>query len=479
MWLWFNVIVAALCAWRMFEVEEFPRWAQSVKAALANSTNVTAEVRLSIHTDDAKHKGNGGNNGGNFLILPDEYINFDKTICQGHENFTTPKPRVEDPVYYVSGKFRVGSRRWNDPLTRLGCRVLLSEAIPPDRIRIARDEFPKSILNSGRYERHMQFVRNATHESGRGAGYWFWKPLLNLALLQDDSVPDGAYVVYADGDRPDVIGFAGEVIEAMALRGHDFAIQQQKLEHAYHRTKGDTFVHFGFSNSSFEEWDDNRQYAANFFVYRKSAEILRFFTEWARLMEDYHQVSDEPSIVANHPRYAEHRHDQTMVDMLIKYAYNDGMPRKERLPIDMSGRSHIGPYMWSWLTGLRTFTLSLENTALPNFQHGPYRNEAAETTKKIAFRKEPFDMTWDEMTESAQEAASFLGYDQSSWDGGAYVPAYATPFKDLTEFKKKAALYLELEYNFYYAEVPEKYVAEVRTSWRNHLSKQGRSIARQ
>ena len=82
-------------------------------------------------------------------------------------------------------------------------------------------------------------------------------------------------------------------------------------------------------------------------------------------------------------------------------------------------------------------------------------------------------MKWDEMTESAQEAASLLWYDRSSWDGGAYVPAYATPFVDLTEFKKKAALYLELEYNFYYAEVPEKYVTRVRKSWRSHLRKQG------
>ena len=336
---------------------------------------------LSIRViSDAEYVGNkwhGDDDAGSFLIQPHEYLNFDQAICQGHDNFTLPKPRVEDPVYYASGKFRVGSRRWNDALTMIGCRVLLSNAIPANRIRIPRDEFPQSIIRNGRYKQHLQFVRNDTHESGRGAGFWFWKPLLNLALLNDDSVPDGAYVVYSDGDRPDVIGFAGEVIEAMALRGHDFAIQHWKGDDTRSRTKGDTFVYFGFTNM--EEWENNSQYSANFFIYRKSAEMVRFFNEWARLMEDYHQVSDEPSIVANHPHYDEHRHDQTMLDLLIKYGYNDGIPGKERLTINMEGRPHISRDKREWLSGLRTFTLSLETTALPKFRHGPYRNELAET----------------------------------------------------------------------------------------------------
>ena len=338
-------------------------------------------IRVSSDAGYVGNKWHGDDDDGGFLIHPHEYLNFDQTICQGHDNFTLPKPRVEEPVYYTTGKFRVGSRRWNDALSRIGCRVLLSNVIPANRIRIPREFFPQSILRSGRYKQHLQFVRNDTHESGRGAGFWFWKPLLNLALLNDDSVPDGAYVVYSDGDRPDVIGFAGEVIEAMALRGHDFAIQQWKREDTRSRTKGDTFVYFGFTNM--EEWENNSQYAANFFIYRKSAEMVRFFTEWARLMEDYHQVSDEPSIVANHPHYDEHRHDQTMLDLLIKYGYNDGIPGKERLTINMGGRTHISRHERRWLSGLRTFTLSLETTALPKFRHGPHRNELAENTQQL------------------------------------------------------------------------------------------------
>jgi len=119
-------------------------------------------------------------------------------------------------------------------------------AVPGDRIWTFRDELPSLLRLHPRFERHRQFLRNATDPSERGAGYWFWKPLLVLGVLQnDDDVPFGSYVIYTDGDRPDVIGYAGGVVERMAQRGHDFAIQQWQGGLETHHTKGDTFEHFG------------------------------------------------------------------------------------------------------------------------------------------------------------------------------------------------------------------------------------------
>jgi len=57
---------------------------------------------------------------------------------------------------------------------------------------------------------------------------------------------------------------------------------------------------------------------------------MQFVNEWADSMKNYHLVSDEPSNSA--PDLAgywqSHRHDQSMLSMMLKYKFGDGLEKK-------------------------------------------------------------------------------------------------------------------------------------------------------
>lgn len=292
-------------------------------------------------------------------LRQNDFIPINDDSCQSvqvPDNSSAAKPQISEAVFYVTARFRVGGKLWDNDLRHLGCRVLKSSAIAANNILVFRDEFPSPLLHHPRYERHRHFLTNATDSSGRGAGYWFWKPLVVLSILQSDDVPSGSYVIYTDSDRIDVIGYVSYVVETLEQRGHDFAIQQWRVGSEVAYTKGDIFEHFGV------KWNgtSTSQYSGNFFVVQKTPTIIEFFHKWARLMEDYHLVSDEPSRFANHPTFVGNRHDQSILSMLLKLDYLDGGMTKTAVEIDTENA-----YVESkkdYVSLLATFSYSLEQS---------------------------------------------------------------------------------------------------------------------
>jgi hypothetical protein len=51
--------------------------------------------------------------------------------------------------------------------------------------------------------------------------------------------------------------------------------------------------------------------------------------EWALLIENYHLVSDEPSLHQNQETFSDNRHDQSLLSMLLKARYSDGGTSKK------------------------------------------------------------------------------------------------------------------------------------------------------
>jgi hypothetical protein len=290
-------------------------------------------------------------------LQQDDFIKLNHTICQGVEvPGIVKKPQVSQSVFYVTGKFRVGDMRWNNDLRGLGCRVLKSTCIPEHNIRVFKDEFPISLLRHPKYEWHRQFLSNVMDASSRGAGQ---KLLIVLSILQRNDVPSNSYVVYTNGNPPDVILYMSHVVESMALQDHDFAIQQWRGGPETKYTKGDIFQHFGLSDYGKLPETNTFQYSASFFVVQKTPSTIEFFSEWANRMEDYHLVSDEPSKLPNVPEFYENRHDQSMLSMVLKFIYNDGGPTKTEIEIDVNN-----PYVpdKQWLSSLTTYTYSLERS---------------------------------------------------------------------------------------------------------------------
>jgi hypothetical protein len=45
--------------------------------------------------------------------------------------------------------------------------------------------------------------------------------------------------------------------------------------------------------------------------------------EWLELCCNYHNITDSPSILQNSPEYCEHRHDQSLLSIVL---YKHGVP---------------------------------------------------------------------------------------------------------------------------------------------------------
>ena len=47
-------------------------------------------------------------------------------------------------------------------------------------------------------------------------------------------------------------------------------------------------------------------------------ETRSLIDEWYNISCDYHLIDDSPSIISNHNEFREHRHDQSILSLLIK-----------------------------------------------------------------------------------------------------------------------------------------------------------------
>lgn len=258
-----------------------------------------------------------------------EFLPIGREFCRNVEfesiETDTPRPNVMYPIYYLTSRFTDGKRRFMKPLTKFGCRLYQSHVVPLQNILMAGDAFPKDIMHHPKFVTHRQFFTNSSHESKRGAGYWFWKPLMILRVLK--KIPDDSILVYSDPDRPDVLIYLADLIETMVQRNHDFAIEQWRRNREYTWTKGDIFQHFNVSYN--DPIATSPQYSMNFMVMQKNPQVIQLIQEWAWLIENYHLVSDEPSLYQNQDTFSENRHDQSLLSMLLKVRYSDGGSSKK------------------------------------------------------------------------------------------------------------------------------------------------------
>ena len=159
------------------------------------------------------------------------------------------------------------------------------------------------------WRKHGAFVRR----SRRGYGYWIWKPWLILEQLL--RCQPGDVIVYADAGC--TINPAGRerLAEYRALARDSptgtMCFQLGFLEKAY--TKGDAF-------DALDAWHlkDTGQLISGIVIFTCEEGSIQLARDWLGLAESYTLVSDEPGRVPNDASFVEHRHDQSLLSLLVK-----------------------------------------------------------------------------------------------------------------------------------------------------------------
>lgn len=169
-------------------------------------------------------------------------------------------------------------------------------------------------------------------ENDRGYAYWLWKPYLIHEILK--TLPDGSCLIYCD---------AGVILSASPDPLVRILEKQNQVffnmpEHANKEwTKRDTFAAL---DTDTEECRNAWQAKSQFHLWKKCAESLQRSAEWYRYCRIKHLIDDSPSVEPNDPDFVAHRHDQSVLSLLV-YKWNveihrdptqEGLPHFDKFP---------------------------------------------------------------------------------------------------------------------------------------------------
>lgn len=147
----------------------------------------------------------------------------------------------------------------------------------------------------------------------RGQGYWLWKPAALASFAKENQNLD--LIMYVDSGTVlnlndlTIVRFS-EYLEIAFNKGL-FAFQTSHLEKDW--TKRDLLMKFP------DEYGESNQFLATNII-GKPGDIIELCARWLDIgrLENHHYIDDSPSNSANSLGFVEHRHDQSILSLLLK-----------------------------------------------------------------------------------------------------------------------------------------------------------------
>jgi hypothetical protein len=150
----------------------------------------------------------------------------------------------------------------------------------------------------------------------RGNGYWWWKPFLAVKMLE--SMSEGDVLCYLDAGcelNPNGLPKLRKYIDRARNDGGVF-FQVWHKEKCWN--KMDTLLFFGVEAD--REILEGGQIESGTWLMRKGDDMLDAAREWDRVhqLDDHHHATDARSKKRNLPTFREHRHDQSILSLIVK-----------------------------------------------------------------------------------------------------------------------------------------------------------------
>jgi hypothetical protein len=161
------------------------------------------------------------------------------------------------------------------------------------------------------WNKHMNFIEH----NSRGYGYWLWKPYLILKKLKE--INDNDILLYLDtGCELNVDGKDYFINKLIPLTNEKKIIGSRGGSNDLNFTKRDLVKFCNMENSSLLSCDHMQ---AGIVMMVKCDVINELYEEFYKIAsENYNLIDDSPSITQNHASFYEHRHDQSIFNVLVK-----------------------------------------------------------------------------------------------------------------------------------------------------------------
>jgi len=149
--------------------------------------------------------------------------------------------------------------------------------------------------------------------ASRGAGYWLWKPYFIEKTLS--MVSHGDVVFYSDAgaafdkDISPLLKSCLDSDEGITT----FQLAGGHTEGEY--TRKSVMTEVGVSPDDVRH---TNQHMASFCIFKKTTAALEFLEEWISYCQKPEMITDVPSSGDTFPEFKDHRHDQSILSLLIK-----------------------------------------------------------------------------------------------------------------------------------------------------------------
>ena len=158
------------------------------------------------------------------------------------------------------------------------------------------------------WNKHGTFIL----ENIRGYGYWIWKPYIIKKYI--NLIEENDTLLYLDcGCKFNNITYKDKLIELLKMEKNDILINLCGSNDCTY-TKKDVSKSFNLSIDLLKKPHGQ----AGVVFYKKTTKIIEFVDQWYELCQNYHNIDDSPSIIENFDGFIEHRHDQSIFNLLIK-----------------------------------------------------------------------------------------------------------------------------------------------------------------
>lgn len=178
-------------------------------------------------------------------------------------------------------------------------------------------------------ESFRQKFQEQLHANVRGFGYWVWKPRIILDTLK--KIDNGDVLLYVDmGCHLNSRGKERLLAYWKEVKQNESGFLVSKLEPARKEclwTKGDLLDYFHIRG---KEEMYSPQYLAGVLFIRKEPKTISLIQSWLDMYyEDFHLIDDMSSLSSNEDGFVEHRHDQSVLSLLLKRHGTSVIPLEE------------------------------------------------------------------------------------------------------------------------------------------------------
>ncbi len=189
------------------------------------------------------------------------------------------------------------------------------------------------ICNNNDFDKDIKiFINNLIkHDKKRGYCYWIWKPYFIYETFKKLNYGDiihytdiGCHIIGENYKRfyeyLDMFSDANRWLLPFQYKKDNKTLSEEyeyPNREEYKFTKSDLLNYFGCLNDP-TVVNTPQYWAGNFFI-RKSHDSIRFIKEWLDIFyKRFDLVDDTPSILNNHLKFVENRHDQSVFSILCK-----------------------------------------------------------------------------------------------------------------------------------------------------------------